>query len=99
MRIGPARLLWLASCLDHARPSDKASVGAGAVGRPSQNLFPAARRAKQQAPTAPSRARWLPKTLRAKANSSSHFNAIWVVQIGAQKYSASITGQISSITP
>jgi hypothetical protein len=56
--------------------------------RPSQNLFRAARRAKQQAPTAPSRVHWLPKTLRAKANSTNHFNAIWVVHIGAQKYSA-----------
>jgi hypothetical protein len=51
-------------------------------------LFHAARRANQQAPTAPSRIPWLPKTLRAKANSTSHFNAIWVVQIGTQKYSA-----------
>jgi hypothetical protein len=62
--------------------------GSRAVVRPSQNLFRAARRAKQQAPTAPSRVQWLPKTLRAKANSTSHFNAIWVVQTGAQKYSA-----------
>jgi hypothetical protein len=56
--------------------------------RPSQNSFRAARRARQQAPMAPSRVHWLPKTLRAKANSTSHFNAIWVVQFGAQKYSA-----------
>ena len=34
----------------------------------------------------------LPKTppnpLRAETNFTSHFNAIWVVQIGVQKYSA-----------
>jgi hypothetical protein len=43
----------------------------------------------------------LPKTppnrLRAKSNFTSHFNAIWVVQIARQKYIASHFPQISSI--
>jgi hypothetical protein len=72
-----------------SRPSERQGErGSSAVVWPSQKLFRSARRAKQQAPTAPSRVQWLPKTLRAKANFTSHFNAIWVVQIGAQKYSA-----------
>jgi hypothetical protein len=86
MRIEPARLLWLALCLDHACTSDKASVEQGSC--TAVAFVPRCRRANQQAPTAPSRIPWLPKTLRAKANSTSHFNAIWVVQIGTQKYSA-----------
>ena len=37
--------------------------------------------------------------LRAKTNFTSHFNAIWVVQTFAQKYSAFPAGQITRITP
>jgi hypothetical protein len=84
-----ARTLIMVGVMFRSRPSERQGErGSSVVVRPSQNLFRAARRAKQQAPTAPSRVQWLPKTLRAKANSSSHFNAIWVVQIGAQKYFA-----------
>jgi hypothetical protein len=35
--------------------------------------------------------------LRESTNFTSHFNAIWVVQLGRQKYSASHFPQISSI--
>jgi len=84
-----ARTIILIIIMFRSRPSEQQGKrGSRTVVRPSQKLFRSARRANQQAPTAPSRVHWLPKALRAKANSTSHFNAIWVVQIGVQKYSA-----------
>jgi hypothetical protein len=37
--------------------------------------------------------------LRVKANFTSRFNVIWVVQVARQKYTASTVGQISHISP
>jgi hypothetical protein len=44
----------------------------------------------QQAPTTRPRVKTQQNLLREKTNFTSHFNAIWVVQIARQKYTASL---------
>jgi hypothetical protein len=48
------------------------------------------RRANQQAPTTRPRVKTQQNSLREKTNFTSRFNAIWVVQIARQKYTASL---------
>jgi hypothetical protein len=90
LECGSARtiMIILVGVMFRSRPSERQGERGSRQSCGHRKTCSADRRAKQQAPTAPSRVHWLPKTLRAKANSTSHFNAIWGVQIGAQKYSA-----------